>query len=49
MTDYGREDRQRFLRQVHGMRALHAFYIAVIGLAIGGALAVIISLFSRGH
>ena len=49
MTDYGTQDRQRFLRQLRYMAALRALYIAICGLSLGALLWAVIHLFSKGH
>ena len=49
MTDYGREDRQRFLRQLRCMAALRAVCVALPFLLIAGALAAVVRLFMKGH
>ena len=49
MIDYGRKDRQRFLRQLRCMAALRALGVAVPFLLIAGVLAAVARLFVKGH
>lgn len=49
MTDYGKADRQRFLRQVRLLAWLRRFYVALGGLSIGAALVAIFNTIPKGH
>ena len=48
MIDYGKPDRQRFLRHLKLLALLRGAYVAILGMCIGGTLGAIFNLFSRG-
>ena len=48
MTDYGKEGRQRFLRQCRGLWLLRAAYATVIGISWGIAVAMFVNLLTGG-
>lgn len=48
MTDYGTNDRRRFLRQVRLLALLRTLYIGVAVLSAGIALGAVVNLFSKG-